>query len=81
MISAYDEQKKLVYPSDLSLYKDFHLNCFLEINNNSNNSIYSVAGIYDNKYFKCIEFFRITEKIDFGIIIYKKKILKLIIIE
>ena len=67
MISAYDEQKQLIYPSDLSLYKNFHLNCFLEIKNNSNISIYSIAGIHDNKYFKCIEFSRITEEVNFGV--------------
>ena len=76
MVSIYDEQKNIIYPSDLRLYYDFHVSCFLEIYNNDNNniSIYSLAGIHENKYFKCIEYFNISETVTFGIKIYKVNI-------
>ena len=39
--------------------------------NESNNHIYSLANIYDNKYFKCLEFFSLHQKVKFGINILK----------
>ena len=73
MVSIYDEQKNLIYPSDLRLYIGFHVSCFLEIYNkdNKNVSIYSLAGIHENKCFKCIEYFNIREAVTFGIKLYK----------
>ena len=70
MLSIYDKQKNLIYPSDFRLYNGFHVSCFLEIYNN-NKTIYSLAGIHENKYFKCIEFFKINELVKFGFIIYR----------
>jgi hypothetical protein len=32
-----------------------------------------MPNIYHNKYFKCVEYYKINEKINFGIKIYKKK--------
>ena len=69
MVSIYDEHKNIIYPSDFRLYKGFHVSCFLEIYN-TNISIYSLAGIHENKHFKCIEYFNTNELVKFGIKIY-----------
>ena len=62
-----------ISPSDLSLYYDLHLICHINIVD-SNLTIDSLASIYLNKFFHCIEFININEKISFGITIYKPKI-------
>ena len=55
-----------ISPSDLSLYYDLHLICHINIVD-SNLTIDSLASIYLNKFFHCIEFININEKISFGI--------------
>ena len=61
----------LISPSDLSLYYDLHLICHIN-KIESNLSIDSLAYIYKNKYFNCIEYININEKANFGIKIYKQ---------
>ena len=58
-------------PSDLTLYYNLHVLCFIELNNSVN--INSLPSIVDDKYFKCIEFKRNQEEIKFGIIIYESE--------
>jgi CDP-glycerol glycerophosphotransferase (TagB/SpsB family) len=73
-IGVYNEEKYLIYPSDLSLYNDVHVTCFLEIQNDTNiTEIYSIPDIHNNNYFKCTEFYNISEKVKFGIKIFHKK--------
>ena len=73
-IGVYDEEKNIIYPSDLSLYNDAHVSCFLEIENDTNPiEIYSIPDIYKNNFYKCTEFFNINEKVKFGIKIFHKK--------
>ena len=71
LIHFYDINKNLILPSDLTLYNNFHVLCYMKKNNFNNNIIISLANIYKNKYYKCIEFFNKNDKIIFGIKIYK----------
>ena len=76
-IAFYDKDNNLISPSELSLYKNINIICTI-INNND---VYdSLANIYKNKYFNCIEIFKINEKKTFGIKLFqtilKKQILK-----
>lgn len=69
LIGFYDINKTLILPSDLTLYNNFHVLC--SINETSNNiTIVSLANIFENKYYKCIEFFNKNDEIIFGIKIY-----------
>ena len=69
-IKFFDLYKNLILPSDLTLYKKIHVFCYLEIIN-LNLKINSLANIFENKFFKCNEFYNINEKIKMGIIIYQ----------
>ena len=71
LIHFYDINKNLILPSDLTLYNNFHVLCYMKKKNFNNNIIISLANIYKNKYYKCIEFFNKNDKIIFGIKIYK----------
>ena len=68
-IGAYDNNRKLIKPSDLSLYNNIHLLCRINIIN-SNEYIHSLPNIDNNKYFQCIEFYNLNENINFGIKVY-----------
>ena len=68
-IAAYDSNKNLILPSDLSLYSNIHLLCRIKIIN-SDVYIDSIPNIDNNKYFQCIEFYNLNENIKFGIKIY-----------
>ena len=72
-IGFYNKNNNLILPSNLALYNDLHIICSIEF---KNNSIDSLANIYKNKYFNCIEYFKINENIKFGIKIYKNIINK-----
>ena len=54
------------------LFNNIRLICYIEINKKKI-IINSLAHIYNNKYFRCIEFFNIQDKINFGITIYQEK--------
>ena len=71
-IGFFDKKKKYISPSDLPLYDDLHIFCHFEVVN-KNITIDSLAYIYQNKFFTCIEFFKINEKVKFGIKIIKGK--------
>ena len=58
-------------PSDLTYYNNFHIICYIRKLENGK-YILSLASINLNKYFNCIEYININEKIEFGIIIYNK---------
>lgn len=70
LIQVFDSNNTLIYPSDLTLYYNFHIICFLNINKIN---IASLASIESNKYFKCTEFFSLNENIEIGFFIYKTK--------
>ena len=71
-ISVFDKNKNIIFPSDLPLYNKLHIICVIEITN-KNIMINSLPNIYQNKYYECIEFVNINEKIKFGIKIYQTK--------
>ena len=66
-IKLIDEKKKLLKPSDLSLFHKIHVLCHIQKDNSF--TVDSLANIYENKYY-CIEYFNIKQKIKFGIKIY-----------
>ena len=69
--SFYDKYNNLILPSDLVLYYYLHIICIIETN--AHYSINSLASIYKDKYFKCIEFFDINEINKLGIEIHQIK--------
>ena len=68
-IGFYDYNNNLIIPSNLPLYDNLHIICHININNKD--FFDSLAEIYLNNYFKCIEFIDIKENINFGIKIIK----------
>ena len=70
-LGFYDINDKLILPSSLPQNKNFEIICNILINDKE--SIDSLANIYKNKYFNCIEFCLINENIKFGIKIYQIK--------
>ena len=70
-ITFYDGNDNIIFPSDLFLFNNFRIFCYIHITN-TNYTINSFANIY-NKYFTCIEFFNLNEIIFFGIKVYHNK--------
>ena len=68
-IGCYDEKENLIFPSDISLFYNISLLCNIEIKS-YNISIDSLSGVKKNRYFNCIEFININEKVNFGVKIY-----------
>ena len=66
----YDKNDNIVAPSNLSLYNNFHLICHIDIKDALTN-IDSLGYNHQNKYYICIEFFNLHEKITFGIKLYQ----------
>ena len=70
LVSIYDKYQNLIIPSDLALYKDIHILCYIKLQN-INIDIFSIPNIYLNNYYECIEFLNLHENIKLGIKIYK----------
>ena len=71
-IQVFDSNHHLMIPSDLTLYYNLHIFCFIKINDTI--KICSFPVIEEDKFFKCIEFFKFHEMIKVGIIIYKSSL-------
>ena len=73
-LEILDNNKNVILPSDMVLYKSLHPLCFLEIIKENKNNIYitSIPNIYENRFFKCVEFYNINDKVNIGIKIYKE---------
>jgi hypothetical protein len=71
-IVFYDLNKTLILPSDLSLYKNLHVICLLNIINEKI-EINSLPNIHLNKFYECIEFINLNEESKVGIKIYRAK--------
>ena len=69
--TLHNNNNDLIPLSDLSLYKNLQIICNIEILN-SKIIINSISNIYQDKFFRCIEYFKINEKIKIGIIIVQK---------
>jgi hypothetical protein len=70
IIHVFDSNNNTILPSDLTLYYNLRIICLLNINTIN---ITSLAAIKSDKFFKCIEFFKLNEKIRVGYIIYGGK--------
>ena len=71
------DNNNLIVPSNLTLLYDLHIICNMKDKNDIINII-SLANIYENKYFYCIELVNINEKMNFGIKIFKKQFVEYI---
>ena len=69
-IQFYEGNDIPITPSDFALYKGLQVICTLEVRNPSS-IIYTYPNIIDNKYYQCIEYFDIDEKITIGIKLYQ----------
>ena len=69
-IVFHESNKNLILPSDLTLYKNLHIFCHIELNN-SKVIINSFPDIIENRNFKCIEYFNVYDNFRFGIKFYK----------
>ena len=69
-IQIFEGNDVPISPSDFALYKGFQMICTLEIENPLS-IIYSYPNVVDNKYFQCIEYFDINERITIGIKFYQ----------
>ena len=68
-IYFFDQNKKIITPTNI-LYNDLQITCYFKVINDIN--LESISNIYQNKYFYCIEFFNIKERVKIGIKIYKQ---------
>lgn len=73
-INFNDEYNNSIVPTKLFLY-NIHVICHMKYIKNYYNThnFESIANIYENKYFCCIENFNIGEKLEFGIKVYNTK--------
>ena len=69
-IGFYENINNTINPSDMTLLNNLHVVCKI-IRDTRSKDIYSLASIYENKYFKCTEFFKIKETLKFGLKIYQ----------
>jgi len=69
-IGFYDNNSKIIIPSDLTLKYNLHIICNIQI---SNINIDFLPNIYQNQFFNCIQYFKMNEKVELGIKIYKEK--------
>jgi hypothetical protein len=68
----YKNSNLKIEPSDLALYKNFHVLC-IKKEIKSQLFTLSLSNIIQNKQFGCIFFFNIDEQFEFGIKIYQDK--------
>ena len=69
-IQFFEGNDVLISPSDFALYKELQVICTLETFNPPS-IIYTYPNIVNNKYYQCIEYFDINEKIVIGIKLYQ----------
>ena len=69
-INIYDKNFHLIKPTDLPLLYNIGLFCNFYIFETKEN-IYSIANIYENKCYYCVEYSKIHEHVKFGVKIYK----------
>ena len=71
-IFFYDENKTLINPSNMILYNELHIICHIE-DIETQIDIDSLPNIKENNNYNCIQYFRLKEKIKFGIKIFKNR--------
>ena len=67
-IKVFDQDEKMISPSNLTLTYKKHLICYIKINKIN---IYSLALIENDSYFKCVEFSNLGEYIRLGAFVYE----------
>ena len=67
----YDKNDNILAPSNLSLYNNLHLICHIDVKDTST-IIDSLGYNHQNKYYICVEFFNMHERITFGIKLYRQ---------
>lgn len=71
-INLYDQNYYLIKPSNLPLLYNLGILCdFYSFSTKEN--IYSIANIFENKKFYCVEYSKLSEHVKFGIKVYKIK--------
>ena len=68
-IGIYDENENIIHPSDFTLYDKFSTLCYLKLFK-PKKFIYSLPQIVENKYYECVEYFDLNEKIKVGVHFY-----------
>ena len=71
-ILFFDKNNNFILSLHLTLFNNLHLVSIINIIN-ENIYISSLPSIYQDKYYECIEFMNINEKIQIGIIIFQTK--------
>ena len=69
-LNLYDKKFHIIKPTDLLLLYNIGIFCNFYIFE-TNENIYSMANIYENRCYYCIEYSKINEHAKFGIKIYK----------
>ena len=64
----FDDNNHIIIPSDLAYYYNYNIFCILK---HENICLQSITNIYNDKYFKCIEYFELNNISEFGIKICK----------
>ena len=65
-IGFFDKNQNLISPSDLVLYKNIQVICYIKIIT-ENSDINSLPNIINNCYYECIDYFNLNEKVKIGI--------------
>lgn len=71
-IGFYKSHHNLIAPPYLTRYHNLHIFC-VSHDFNKNISIFSIAGVNINKYYKCIEYIHFNDSIKLGFFIFKNK--------
>ena len=68
-ITFYDKNNTIIKPSDLSLFNNLSTLCHMRMDDDTT-SIDSLANIYQNKHYFCIQYFKIRTRVKAGIKIF-----------
>ena len=71
-IGFYYNNDSFIVPSDLALYNNLHVYCFMN-DITKNITILSLANILKNKHYECVDFFKLKGQIFLGILINDTK--------
>lgn len=69
-IIFFDEYNNIIKPSDLTLFNNLNIICYMK---SKKSKIYSLAYVIENKQYECIEYIGINQKAIFGIKIFSNK--------
>ena len=68
-IGFYENDQKIISPSNLVLYKNIQVICYIKIIKD-NSEINSLPNIVNNFYYECIDYFNLNEEVKMGIKIF-----------